>query len=197
MRVKATLGFYVLSAAALLILPLPWITAILVSSLVHELGHYLALRFIGVPIAGLGLTAGGAYLHVGEMNPMQEASAALSGPLGGLSLLLLSRWIPRTAICAAIQSAYHLLPLYPLDGGRAVRGLVRFMGWPEWLCLIPEWITAWILLMAGLLFLRTGLGMWLSVGAAAVIFRVFREKYLAKSGGTGYNSSTNQCEVRL
>ena len=58
------------------------------------------------------------------MGLRQEFFCALTGPLGGLCLLPFLRWIPRIAICAGVQSLYNLLPVYPLDGGRALRCIV-------------------------------------------------------------------------
>lgn len=197
MRVRTTTGFFVISAIALLILPLPWVTALFVSSLFHELCHYLALKLTCVSVHELRLTAGGAYLHTADMSPLQECVCALAGPVGALSLLLISRWIPRTAICAAVQTVHHLLPIYPLDGGRVVQGLCRYFGLPQTVHHLLEWGVIIMLLLTGIQFCRSVLGTWLLFGAAAIIFRVFREKYLANNDGTGYNSSTNQCEVRL
>lgn len=197
MRVKISTGFCIISAIMLLVIPLPWLTAILLSSLVHELFHYFALKLSGISIFSWRLTAGGVYLDIGDLLPLQEAFCALAGPLGALILLAGSRWIPRTAICAAVQSAYHLLPLFPLDGGRAVRSLFYYLGFPQIASRVLEWITILLLLLTGLLFLRSAVRIWIAVGAVVIIFRVFREKFLAKKDGTGYNSSTKQCEVRL
>ena len=57
-----------------------------------------------------------------------ELLCALAGPFGSLLLALLLRHVPELAICGLIQGVYNLLPLYPLDGGRALRCLFSFAG---------------------------------------------------------------------
>lgn len=108
-------------ALAVLVLPLQWLIAILLAALFHELCHYLAIRCCGGQIIGISADMGGARLEVAGLSNQQELVCALAGPIGGLSLLFLIRWIPRTAICGVFQSLFNLLPVYPLDGGRALR----------------------------------------------------------------------------
>lgn len=114
-------GAYILLALMVFLLPLKWIFAALLAGLVHELCHVLAIRLCGGRILSVEIGAGGAVIRTDPMDSLRELVCALAGPLGGLILLLFARWLPRTAICAGLQSAYNLLPLYPLDGGRALR----------------------------------------------------------------------------
>ena len=51
--------------------------------------------------------------------------SALAGPAGGLLLMLLLRVAPRVALCSLLQSAYNLLPVGALDGGRALSSVLR------------------------------------------------------------------------
>ncbi len=191
MRFRTTAGLWFTLAFAVLLLPLPWIAALTLSSLFHELCHLVAAKLTGVPVLELQIGAGGAYLKIGDMTPFQEFVCALAGPLGALLLLLSARWMPRTAICAAIQSAYHLLPLYPLDGGKALHSLTTFFGFPPVLHQIVEYAVMFGLVLIGLSLLRVGFGFLPLIGVIAILFRVFREKYLAKRSGTGYNRDTS------
>ena len=130
-------GLALLLAGMLVILPLQWTTAIILSAAVHEMGHWLAIFLLTGRGVGVRLSASGARISLPEMQPWQECVCALAGPMAGLSLLLLARWMPRTAICALGHSVYNLLPIYPQDGGRALLCLLTMVMAPrkaEFIC---------------------------------------------------------------
>ena len=117
-------GFLIISALLLLVVPLPWLIASLVAAAFHELCHWIMLRVLcgkGHPVR-IGLS--GAYMQAQNLSRGRELLCSLAGPVGGLSLLLVGRWMPRTTFCAVAQSIYNLLPIYPLDGGRALQSLL-------------------------------------------------------------------------
>jgi Zn-dependent protease len=113
------------------------------SVVVHELGHALVARHLGVPVAGIGLHFfGGAAQMVGlPRRPTDEIAIAAAGPavsfmfagLGhglaavtGVQLLALFGWVN------LVLATFNLLPVFPSDGGRILRawlarrrGLVR------------------------------------------------------------------------
>lgn len=188
--IRTAPGLWVALALMVLVLPLPWLLAILLSSTVHELCHLAAVRISGVPVIGLRLGGGGAYLETAPMTPLQAVICALAGPVGGLLLLFSARWMPRTALCAAVQSFYHLLPVYPLDGGRALRSLTAYFGWSHKVCFVTETVVMAVLALAGMYLTAAGLGLVPLVLSLAIIFRACREKYLANRAGTGYNIAT-------
>ncbi len=127
MRNKLYLGWDLCigTALALLLFPLKWVLAWMLAAAVHELGHIGAVYLCHGKIHGITLRLGGAKLETDYLSPRQELFCALAGPAAGLSLLLVGRWLPRTALLALAQSAYNLLPLFPLDGGRALRALAK------------------------------------------------------------------------
>ena len=120
-------SFYIFIAAFLLLVPLRIAIAWLVAVATHELSHYIALRMFRVSVFSLKLRAFGVVMDTAPMSGKKEVACALAGPLGGLCLLAVARWMPCTAICAVIHSGYNLLPIYPLDGGRALRRILSMV----------------------------------------------------------------------
>ena len=126
-RVRIAPVVYVTLALSLLIVPLRWLFAAILAAAIHELFHMLVLQVFKRRVYSAEIGFGGVILHTEPMLPHEELICALAGPLGGLALLLVSRWIPRIALCAAFQSLYNLLPVYPSDGGRALRCGARIL----------------------------------------------------------------------
>lgn len=94
--------------------------AFLSAAMFHELGHILAIRLCGRQILSVRAEGWGAVLLTETMPPGQELACALAGPLFSLLLLPLGRFFPVLALFALAQCAYNLLPIYPMDGGRAL-----------------------------------------------------------------------------
>lgn len=118
-------SFYIFIAMMLLTLPLHWLLAVAGAAAIHECSHIAALRLLGVPVRRLELDIGGARLISGPLTPSAEILCAAAGPLGGLLSLPLARWLPALAVCCFAQSIFNLLPIYPLDGGRIMRCILR------------------------------------------------------------------------
>lgn len=162
---------FLMGALLLLTLPLPWLAGAAAAACVHELGHLLAIWLLdaGHPEFRMGCT--GAKIHTAFSEPWREFVCAAAGPAAGLLLLTAVRWFPRTAVCGLVQSAYNLLPIYPLDGGRMLFCVLEGMA-PE----KAEKITqaagqgmAWLLLagaLAAILCRQPGIALLL--GATAV-----------------------------
>lgn len=155
----------ILLALMLLILPLKWIIAAIIAAAYHEFCHIAAIQFLGGNIRKFTLSTNGANLHIDELPPVHELICSLAGPLGGLCLLFFAKWIPRVAICAALQSMYNLLPIYPLDGGRAL--------WCGMSLFLPAKITAKMckivetLCITGILLIAVYAAVFLKLGISA------------------------------
>ena len=161
-HIRISASACILAAMLLLILPLQWIVAALAAAAVHELFHIGAVYLCGGQIWEFRIQGSGARMCAAGLSPGKNIFCSLAGPLGGLTLLLFLKWIPRTAICAAFQSAYNLLPVRPLDGGRAMHSLLHwiFPRSAERLCRYTEWGCVTVVFLFALycaIFLKLGL----------------------------------------
>lgn len=117
-------GACIFLALSLMVLPLRWILAGVTAGLVHELFHGLAVLLCGGEVSRLRLGRSGAVMEIHQLPPKKEWLCAMAGPLGSGLLFLLFPYFPRVAFCATVHCVYNLLPIYPLDGGRALRCLL-------------------------------------------------------------------------
>lgn len=117
--------FCIVLALTLLILPLRWVIAWLCASAFHELCHYAALRLSGCKVFRIQVDLNGAVMETDILRCSREVLCAMAGPAGGFALLIVARWFPRLAICSCFQALYNLIPIFPLDGGRAVSCVLR------------------------------------------------------------------------
>ena len=121
LKLSVDAGAYIVSGLFLLLLGPHWMGAALASALVHELGHIALLWVFGVRGYGIHIGAFGARIQTEALYGKTGILCTLAGPAAGGMLLLFFRWLPRTAVCGVVQSLYNLIPVYPLDGGRALR----------------------------------------------------------------------------
>lgn len=117
--------FYILTALCLLVVPFKWIFAWMLASMFHEFCHYAALKAVGCQLFRIQVGANGTIMDTDLFGNTKEMLCALAGPAGSLLLLFTGRWFPRLAVCGLFQCVYNLIPIYPLDGGRAVHSFLK------------------------------------------------------------------------
>lgn len=168
-------GFYILIAAAVLLIPFRWLVAWLTAALLHEMAHIVCLRLMGYDVLSVKLGMTGANIETDGQSGLKLSVCALAGPLCGFLLLMLLRIAPRVAVCGGIQSLYNLIPLYPLDGGRVIRGLIEHIFPAEYACRIIAFWENFILLsisiMAFFASIKLHLGIYPLLFAALLICR--------------------------
>ena len=119
-KTRVSFGFCLLVSMMILTLPSSWLFAAVCAAAVHEGFHILAIRMCGGRSLLGELCAWNAGIPLPYLGRWKELICALAGPAGGLLLLALLPVWPEIALCGCLQSLYNLLPIYPLDGGRAM-----------------------------------------------------------------------------
>lgn len=190
-RLRVSVGFVLLTVWFAAANGVPLLGMVLGAAAVHELGHWLALRWLGAEIRSLRVGLLGAVLETdcSRLSYGKELTAVLAGP--GMNLLcawLLSRLGPEAAAAVGanlVLGGFNLLPLRPLDGGRALY-LLTAWAWGPWAGdRTARWagtVTA-LLLSTGVLWLmvRTGGSLWL-LPAAVGLLGAAGQEWFEKAG---------------
>ena len=96
--------------------------AFLAAAAAHEAGHVMAIYLVGGRVTGIRLGMCDAKIETRGLGYRQEIFCALAGP--GMSVLVCLALRKAYATCAAISlllGIFNAMPVYPLDGGRALR----------------------------------------------------------------------------
>lgn len=152
---------------------------------VHELAHAAVLLLLGGRIESVRLSFAQVELRTGLLSDRTELWSTAAGP--GINLLcgwLFRRWMPAFAAVSLLLALFNLLPVWPLDGGRLLRTLLR-MRWgaagvnaSQTLGLLFE-----LGLLGGAVFAarRWDAGVWPAVTAGALLVRLLRSRYAEKA----------------
>lgn len=153
--------------------------ALLCAWLAHELGHWLALRSLGLSGRLHNRWLLGVALEVPPAcQGWRESYVALAGPAANLLLLAVAwRWDwPQLLAGNLVMAAVNLLPFLPLDGGKALRGLAgSVFSWLAVSRFLLLWGKAAALAFAGVVY-YFGLRRWLLLLAGWLYFVAWREE---------------------
>lgn len=120
-------GAVALLAGLYFLLPLRWCARLALAVTVHELGHVAALVLCGAEIYGLRMEGCGLTLRCAPPEgTARTIAAAVSGPAAGVGLFCILRGLgyPEGADLSLLYTCVNLLPVLPLDGGRALQAAV-------------------------------------------------------------------------
>lgn len=149
----------------------PFAVGFVLSIYVHEIGHVAALRRLGIAASAPMFIPGfGAFvrMHQYPATPAEDARVGLAGPIWGLgaalacyALFLATGWslLAGVARAGAWVNLFNLLPIWQLDGGRAMNAMTK-----------SQRVIAAGVLFAAWFFSSESLLLLLLIGAGARVF---------------------------
>lgn len=123
LRVDASVYFGL--CLGLLVLPISWFLAAMLSAVFHELCHYIMAKALGISCRQFHVGIHGMTMIFPALSRKEELLIAVAGPLGSFLLLAFLRWYPQLAVSGLVQGFFNLIPIYPMDGGRILRCILR------------------------------------------------------------------------
>lgn len=153
----------------------PLAAGLIASIYLHEMGHVARLAQLGMKVDPPMFVPGfGAFVRMKQrpLDAIEDARIGLAGPIWGLgaALLALMAWrITGSGLALAICrlgawiNLFNLLPLGPLDGGRAFRALAKSARWT----VVVALLTAYLVTSEGLLLLLLAVALVRSFRAEA------------------------------
>lgn len=106
------------------------VSAIVPAAIAHELGHLLTLRLCGRRLTGVSVSLTGVRMdYAPQIDGIRAMLCFLSGPLAGVlyafAVCTFGGAFGRMSGAASfLLSAFNLLPILPLDGGRIISELL-------------------------------------------------------------------------
>ena len=199
-RVEASGGFFLLLAWMNYLDRQCLVPMALLACLLHELGHYVAITWLGGGVKLIRLTAVGAEMVLDRpLGYWQEGVAALAGPGVNLALALLFCALPGGAVFAGLNlvlACFNMLPVGRLDGGRALSCALSLLLGPDWAWRVGRGLDVAfgvLLLLLGGAALFGGENPTLLLVALWVVAGITREK----TGGKRRNGACHPGEKRV
>ncbi|MDD3336544.1 MAG: hypothetical protein PHI98_13685 [Eubacteriales bacterium] len=131
----------VIFVAAFLWLPIPLVLSAMAALALHEAAHIIVMSLCGVQCCVVELTPFGGVADAPDyetLPSLKQILIALSGVAASALSAALCWWLAPTG---AFWSAFYqvnlsfallnLLPIWPLDGARAVKAFCRRLGWEQ------------------------------------------------------------------
>ncbi len=155
----------------------------------HEYGHLRAMKKMGIKTKGIYLIpffGGAAVQEEWCKTRWEEVYIAMMGPVYGLIMTLAfyaiylatdSHTMAAAASFSALLNLFNLLPIYPMDGGRVIKGIAFSIGSRIGIAVLALSIAFGVYLMFTFHLALLGL---LTILGAVELFASFKERHFTQ-----------------
>lgn len=177
-RFSISLPVLILAGFIYFITDTPSLLSLLLPAALHELGHIVTLRLLGLRISCFKAELKGLCIEYrGCTSAAGHVMAAAAGPLWGivyglaaawLALRLDSGWLELSAGISLILSMFNLMPALPLDGGRILYNISEALWGPGFAARLLNALglaTGTVLLALGAWLMLKGFGIAVEMAA--------------------------------
>lgn len=177
MRLDIRAGFWLFVIVCCLALTEQALIAIFAAMVLHEAGHLLVARVFGGHIGSVRLRFADARIELTGLGYRAEMWTALAGPVANLAgFCLFSQSFSMCSLFCLLLAAYNLLPIWPLDGGRALR-LFLLLHLPptraDTICRAVGYTSCALLMAAAMAWTaRFDVGIWPCAAVGALLLRL-------------------------
>lgn len=191
MKLQISFGFLIFFAFLVILIPIKWVLCWLAAQVLHEAFHIIALKCCKYHITVVRFGYNGMEINGDFDERLQMIFCALAGPCAGIVLYIVFGKDSILGICGLCQSAFNLLPVYPLDGGRSIRMLLlklagRQSGLKAFCILELLFLTGCIILLTCFSIFQSQLYLVFLL----ICIYILSKKLLAKNGGRLYNTNS-------
>lgn len=159
---------------------------VLSAAALHEMGHYVILRLLGARISALRISVFGAEMTAGgdALSYTGELAAVLAGPAMNLlaGVALAEAGYLAAAGAHLVLCAFNLLPVRPLDGGRALYLAAAWLLGPAAGDRAARWAgcsaALGLAIFLGEVMRCTGGSLWLLPALAGLLLAAAREAFV-------------------
>ena len=185
-RIRISPGFCLLTGWFTAVNGWKLLAAVLGATVLHELGHWAALRLTGAEIRGLRIGVLGAVLETDSagLSYGQELVVLLTGPGANLlgALVLAGLGAETAAGAQLVLGGFNLLPVRPLDGGRALYLAAAWLLGPAAGDRAARWAgcsaALGLAIFLGEVMRCTGGSLWLLPALAGLLLAAAREAFV-------------------
>ena len=133
MKIKINLQIFIFAIIFYLTKQIRIYTILMIFAFIHELGHLITGIILGLKVKSINIMPFGISINFEDYSNkyiMKKIIIAAAGPIVNLIIVILgmcNNWEEDVIYANMLIGMFNLIPLYPLDGGRILKGILHIL----------------------------------------------------------------------